>query len=79
MEVLKQTVKVQNRQVIINLPHDFDADEVEVIILAKENDYNDFELSDEQKRMLDERAKEPDENYIPMKKCLDDLKKKYGL
>ncbi|HLU80582.1 MAG TPA: hypothetical protein VK010_00780 [Flavobacteriaceae bacterium] len=79
MEAIKQTVKVQNRQVIINLPNGFDADEVEVIVLAKEYDNEDFELSDEQKVILDERLKEPEENYIPMKECLDDLKKKYGL
>ena len=79
MEAIKRTIKVQNRQVIIDLPNDFNADEVEVIVLAKEYDYDDFQLSDEQKAMLDERLKEPDENYIPMKECLEDLKKKHGL
>lgn len=34
MKVIREIVKVKNRQVIINLPDDFDADEVEVIILS---------------------------------------------
>lgn len=33
MEAIREIVKVKNRQVIINLPDDFNADEVEVIVL----------------------------------------------
>jgi hypothetical protein len=35
MEAIRQFVKVKNHQVNITLPEDFLADEVEVIILAK--------------------------------------------
>ncbi|OWP77098.1 hypothetical protein [Flavobacterium oreochromis] len=36
MEAIKQTVKVINHQINITLPDDFNADEVEVIILPAE-------------------------------------------
>lgn len=81
MIAFKKTIAVKNRQISISLPQEFDAQEVEVIVLSK-NEHalpDDFELSDEQKTILDERLKEPKENYIPMEKCLNDLKKKYGL
>ena len=76
MKAIKQTLKVKNGKISVILPDDFNAEEVEVIIFSKEDD---FILTDEQKAILDERLLEPDENYIPMKECLDDLKKKYGL
>lgn len=41
MEAFRQTVKVKNHSFKITLPSDFNADEVDVIILAKEpNDNN---------------------------------------
>ncbi|HET8885830.1 MAG TPA: hypothetical protein VFM70_05700 [Salinimicrobium sp.] len=76
MKTIKQTVKVKNKKVSITLPDDFNDQEVEVIILSKEDD---FVLTDEQKMILDERLNEPDENYIPMKECIEDLRKKYGI
>jgi hypothetical protein len=40
MKAIRQFVKVKNHQINITLPESFTADEVEVIILAKnENDY----------------------------------------
>jgi hypothetical protein len=81
MQAIKQTLKVKNGRVSLDLPVDFHAEEVEVIVLSKD-EYelpDDFELSDEQKAILDERLKEPKENYTPMKKFLDDLSKKHGL
>ena len=36
MEAIRQTVKVKNHSFKITLPSDFNADEVDVIILAKE-------------------------------------------
>lgn len=40
MEAIRQFVKVKNHQVNITLPEDFNAEEVEVIIFAKnENEY----------------------------------------
>lgn len=73
MEAIREIVKVKNRQVIINLPDDFNADEVEVIILKTiEN-----ELSEEQKTILKNRLNEPETEYITSQESLDLLKKKY--
>ena len=67
-------MKVKNRQVIINLPDDFNADEVEVIVLKTiEN-----EFSEEQKTILENRFNEPETEYITSQESLDLLKKKYG-
>ncbi|MFM2386709.1 MAG: hypothetical protein RL660_1466 [Bacteroidota bacterium] len=38
-----------------------------------------FELSDEQKALLDKRRAIPDEEFIPADKFLDSLRKQYGL
>ena len=38
MIALREFVKVKNHQVHIQLPSDFDCDEVEVVILPKENE-----------------------------------------
>ena len=74
MEAIREIVKVKNRQVIINLPDDFNADEVEVIVLKTiEN-----ELSEEQKIILENRLNEPETEYITSQESLDLLKKKYG-
>jgi hypothetical protein len=37
MEAIRQIVKVKNHKISITLPDDFNADEVEVIILPKSN------------------------------------------
>lgn len=37
MEAIRQTVKVKNHSFNIKLPNDFIADEVDVIIIAKES------------------------------------------
>lgn len=74
MEAIREIVKVKNRQVIINLPDDFNADEVEVIVLKTIED----ELSEEQKIILENRLNEPETEYISSQEALDLLKKKYG-
>ena len=74
MEAIREIVKVKNRQVIINLPDDFNADEVEVIVLKTIED----ELSEEQKAILENRLNEPETEYITSQELLDLLKKKYG-
>lgn len=82
MQAIKQTLTVKNGHIRIDLPEDFEAREVEVIVLSKDDDYklpDDFELSDEQKAILDERLKEPKENYIPAEESIKRLRKKYGL
>ena len=37
MEAIRQTVKVENHKITITLPDDFNADEVEVIVLPVQN------------------------------------------
>lgn len=76
MKALKQIVKVENNKVSITLPNDFNAEEVEVIVLSKEDN---FELTDEQKAILDERLREPDENYSPAKEFIAELERKHGI
>lgn len=39
MEAIRKIVTVKNNQINITLPEDFYADEVEVIILPKQNDF----------------------------------------
>lgn len=39
MEAIRKIVTVKNRQINITLPEDFYADEVEVIILPKQDDF----------------------------------------
>lgn len=76
MEAIRRFVKVKNHQVNIILPENFHAEEVEVIILAK-NESN-IQLSNEQKRILEERINEPETEYINSTESLEKLKKKYG-
>ena len=76
MEAIRRFVKVKNHQVNITLPDDFIADEVEVIILAK-NDIS-YHLSEEQIELLDNRLNEPESEYITSSESLNLLKKKYG-
>ncbi len=76
MEAIRKIVTVKNHQINITLPEDFYADEVEVIILPKQDD---FELTDEMKQILDHRANEPTEEYLTSEESLLRLKKKHGL
>lgn len=76
MEAIRRFVKVKNHQVKIILPDDFIADEVEVIILAK-NEIN-YQLSEEQIQLLDDRLNEPESEYITSTESLNRLKEKYG-
>jgi len=76
MEAIRKIVTVKNHQINITLPEDFYADEVEVIILPKQDD---FELTDEMKQTLDNRANEPAENYLTSEESLSRIKKKHGL
>ena len=76
MEAIRQFVKVKNHQVNITLPEDFIADEVEVIIFAKDNDT--FQLSESQIALLEERLNEPETEYITSTESLNKIKEKYG-
>ena len=75
MEAIRQFLKVENQKVSITLPDDFIADEVEVIILAK-NEIN-YQLSEEQIQLLDDRLNEPESEYITSSESLNRLKEKY--
>lgn len=76
MEAIRQFVKVKNNQVNITLPEGFNAEEVEVIILAKNE--NEFQLSEEQIKLLDNRINEPESEYISSTESLNKIKEKYG-
>ncbi|MFC6096630.1 hypothetical protein ACFPVY_08220 [Flavobacterium qiangtangense] len=73
MEAIRKIVTVKNHQINITLPEDFYTDEVEVIILPKQND---FELTEEMKQVLDNRANEPTEDYLTSDESLLRIKKK---
>jgi hypothetical protein len=76
MEAIRQFIKVKNHQVKITLPKDFIADEVEVIIFAKNE--NDFQLSESQIKLLDDRVNDPESEYIKSSESLNRIKEKYG-
>lgn len=76
MEALRQYFKVTGRNITITLPDDFTADEVEVIILPKNDD---FYLTDEMKEILEQRVSEPSDGYITAEESIAKLNKKYGL
>lgn len=76
MEAIRQFAKVKNHQINITLPEDFMADEVEIIIIAKNE--NEFLLSDEQIKLLDDRLNEPESEYIKSSESLNRIKEKYG-
>lgn len=78
MEAIRQFVKVKNREVNIKLPDDFHADEVEVFVFAKSNNEKNFDLSDEQIHLLENRLAEPESEYISSVQALESLRKKYG-
>ena len=75
MEAIRRFIKVKNHQVNITLPEDFNAEEVEVIIFAK----SEYELTDDQIRILDDRLNEPETEYISSEESLKQIKKKYGI
>ena len=56
MEAIRQTVKVKNHSFKITLPDNFNADEVDVIILAKEP--KDYEIPQWQINQVRERREE---------------------
>ncbi len=78
MEAIRQTVKVKNHSFKITLPDDFNAEEVDVIILAKEP--NDYEVPQWQMDQVRERREEYIKNpsiardfYEAMKEIEDEL------
>jgi len=71
MEAIRQTVKVKNHQIKVSLPADFNSEEVEVIIIAKNDD---FVLTDEMKSILDYRSNEDRSTFIDAEESLKRLK-----
>ena len=76
MEAIRRIITVKNQSITVILPDDFTADEVEVIILPKQDD---FILTDEMKATLDSRVNEPIEEYLTSEESLNRIKNKYGL
>ena len=76
MQAIRQTVKVKDHKINISLPDDFNADEVDVIILSKEND---FILTSEMKAILDTRSKEDKNTFITAEESIERLKRKSGV
>ena len=76
MEAIRKIVTVKNHQINITLPEDFHAEEVEVIIFPKQDN---FELTEEMKQTLDDRANETTASYLTSEESLSMLKKKHGL
>lgn len=56
MNAIRQIVEVKNHKINIQLPENFDAEFVEVIIFPKDDDM-DFEISEEEKNLMRERVK----------------------
>lgn len=73
MEVIKQTVKVKNNKLIINLPDNFNSDKVEVTIVAIEDE---FVITDEMKQILDSRSKEDITTFISAEESILRLRKR---
>ena len=73
MEVIKQTVKVKNNKLIINLPDNFNSDKVEVTIVAIEDE---FVITDEMKQILDARSKEDITTFISAEESILRLRKR---
>jgi hypothetical protein len=71
MEAIRQTVKVKNHSFKITLPDNFNADEVDVIIMPKQDD---FILTDEMKTILDERSKEDKSTFITAEESITRLR-----
>lgn len=76
MEVIRQFIKVKNHKINITLPDNFTADEVEVIIFAKNE--NDFQITEDQIKLLDDRVNDPESEYIASAESLKKIKEKYG-
>jgi len=76
MEAIRKFIKVEGKTIKITLPDDFNADEVEVIILPKNDD---FYLTYEMKAELDLQLKESATDYISGEESIAELKKKYGI
>lgn len=76
MEVIRQFIKVKNHKINITFPDNFTADEVEVIIFAKNE--NDFQITEDQIKLLDDRVNDPESEYIASAESLKKIKEKYG-
>lgn len=59
--------------------NDFFLEFLELIGAEYEQTENDSILSDEIKKMLDDRLKTSKEKYVPARKAIQNVRKKYGL
>ncbi len=76
MQAIRQFVTVKNHQINITLPNDFDEREVEDIVLSK-SEIN-FQLTENEINILDNRLNEPDSEFISSVESLEKIKLKYG-
>lgn len=60
MNAIRQIVEVKNHELKIQLPDNFDSEFAEVIIFPKEEDF-DFEISEEEKKLMRKRLAETKE------------------
>lgn len=78
MNAIRQFVEVKDHSINVILPKDFSAKRVEVIILPNEEE-DFYELTQEQKSILDERLLESDEDCISAEDSIAMLRQKYGV
>lgn len=72
MNAIRQIIEVKDHQLNISLPQDFNADKVEIIILPADD--TDFELTEEEKKLIRQRVK----NTLPENlKSWEKIKEKY--
>ena len=73
MNAIRQYIEVKDHALHVNLPKDFNAKNVEVIIIP--NDENLIELTTEQKIKLDQALLQDKKTFISK----DEIKRKYNL
>ncbi|CCG53480.1 hypothetical protein V8245_00905 [Flavobacterium columnare] len=74
MNAIRQFIEVKDHSFYVSLPKDFNAKSVEIIIIPNENE-DFFEVSEEQKKVLDKALEQDKKTFISR----DDITRKYNL
>jgi hypothetical protein len=74
MNAIRQFIEVKDHSFHVLLPKDFNAKSVEIIIIPNENE-DFFEVSEEQKKVLDKALEQDKKTFISR----DDISRKYNL
>ena len=74
MNAIRQFIEVKDHSFHVSLPKDFNAKSVEIIIIPNENE-DFFEVSEEQKKVLDKALGQDKKTFISR----DDISRKYNL